>query len=116
MNHIFLNCPHCRKYGAHCEPIGTETNVRACPDCQRFFYLWWTVKDARMFGVSRIKSGIRLGYPATQQARFATGGFTSDKAWEDEAAKVEFIVTDEDKRRALEFIEQLRKSRFARFT
>lgn len=111
---ILFACPHCHAHKQHHEPIGDKTNVRACPECRRFFYLWWTVKEGRMFGVSLIQSGIRLGNPAP---RFATGGFTSDKAWEDEAVdSAEFIITDTDKRRALEFIEQLRQSRFVRFT
>ena len=116
---ILFACPHCHAHKQHHEPIGDKTNVRACPECRRFFYLWWTVKEGRMFGIEPVMSGIYIGYRGTQNesARFATGGFTSDKAWEDETVDgAEFIITDTDKRRALEFIEQLRQSRFVRFT
>lgn len=86
---LLFTCPHCRAYKSHHEPIGDKTNVRACPECKRFFFLWWTVKDARMFGVEPVMTGIKIGYPGTKQEgpRFATGGFTSDRAWKDEAEK-----------------------------
>lgn len=84
---ILFACPHCHATKSHHEPISDRVNVRACPECRKFFHLWWTVRDARMFGIAPVTTSVMLGYPGTKSESskgFAQGGFTSENAWRDE--------------------------------